>query len=150
MDSEPGRATRRDRGIESGPTSRRRRFLLGAATLATTGAAGCLAGIGGEDSCDPGQITVETPDGAFGETETALWNWPKHRTDGGAFGPLGEAFDVEAVHRAEATVDGTTMQRSGVDRWLLVDGADPGNPVELANFDDDSGDLSCQLSDNGE
>jgi hypothetical protein len=94
----------------------------------------------------PDAVPYTTPDGAFDEPETALWNWPSDRTDGGAFGPLGETFDVEIRHRVTATVDGTTMRRTGLDRWLFADGADLENPVELARFDDSSGDVSVQLS----
>jgi hypothetical protein len=94
----------------------------------------------------PDAVPYATPDGSFDGPETALWNWPKDRTDGGAIGPLGETFDIEIRHRARATVDGTTMQRRGLDRWLFADGADPGSPIELARFDGDSGAVSAQLS----
>lgn len=86
-----------------------------------------------------------TEEGAFGSSESVLWGWGDDKTDGGAFGPLGESFDVDVVHRAEGTVGDQSKERSGVDRWLFLDGDDVETPVELATFDDDTGDVSARL-----
>jgi len=101
-------------------------------------------GTGGGDR-DP----YTTADGAFGESESVLWGWNDDRTDGGAVGPLEGSYDLEVVHRAEGSVDGQTEVRSGLDRWLFVDGATPESPVELATFDD-AGDVTVGVSGRGE
>jgi hypothetical protein len=88
----------------------------------------------------------QTGDGEFGESESVVWGWDDSKTDGGAFGPLGDAFDVTAVHRAEGTVGDTTRARTGLERWLLVDGADLQSPVELATLTADTGDVSARFS----
>lgn len=96
----------------------------------------------GSGDVDP----YETEDGEFGESESVIWGWNDGRTDGGAFGTLGEEFDINFVHRAEGTVRETTKQRNGLDRWLFVDGGDPDNPIELATFGDGgTGDVSVRV-----
>jgi len=102
-------------------------------------------GTGGGDR-DP----YETGSGTFMASESVVWGWDDTKTDGGAFGPLGETFDVTAVHWAEGTVGDTTQARTGLDRLLLVDGADPGSYVELASITPDTGDLSVRLSAGGD
>jgi hypothetical protein len=88
----------------------------------------------------------QTDESTMDETESVVWQWGSNpRTDGGAVGPLDEAFDVTITHRQSGTVDDVSVERSGLDRWLVVDGADLGNPVELATFDDDTGDVSARL-----
>jgi len=98
-------------------------------------------GTGGGD-VDP----YETPEGEMGESETVLWGWNDRRTDGGALGPLRNGFDVEVTHRSEATVGDSSKAREGLDRWLFVDGGDPENPIEVAEFEDGAGDVSINLS----
>ena len=87
-----------------------------------------------------------TGDGEFGESESVVWGWNDGKTDGGAFGPLGDSFDITAIHRAEGTVGDTTQARTGLEKWVLVDGADLGSPTELAAITADTGDVSVQLS----
>lgn len=93
----------------------------------------------------PSAVPYATPDGSFDGPETALWSWPADRTDGGALGPLGEDFEVEATHLASGSVGDTTLERSGVDRWLFVDGSATGDPIEVATFGDGT-DVSIGLS----
>ena len=93
----------------------------------------------------PGQVPYSTPNGSFDGPETALWSWPSDRTDGGALGPLGEGFEVEATHLASGSVGDTTLERSGVDRWLFVDGSATGQPIEVATVGDGQ-DVSIGLS----
>jgi len=99
----------------------------------------------GPPSGSPDTDRYETPSSEIGDSETVLWGWNDDRTDGGAVGPLGADYDVEVVHRAEGSVNGQTETRSGLDRWLFVDGADPESPVELATFDD-AGDVTVGVS----
>jgi hypothetical protein len=46
---------------------------------------------------------------------------------------------------APMTFDGVSSDRSGLDRWLFVDGSDLENPVKLATFTDDTADVSARL-----
>jgi hypothetical protein len=94
----------------------------------------------------PGNDSYTTPDGTFGTSESAAWTWNSDRTDGGVIGPLGGSFDVVTTHRASGTVRDETTERRGLDRWLFVDGADPSNPIELANFADGVGDVSARIT----
>jgi hypothetical protein len=94
----------------------------------------------------PPQDRYETPDGTFGSSESAAWEWNPDRTDGGAIGPLGAEFDVIFSHRASGTVRDETKERSGLDRWLFVDGSDPSGPIELAAFDGSVGDASARIT----
>jgi len=84
----------------------------------------------------PSAVPYTTPEGSFDGPETALWSWPADRTDGGALGPLGDGFDVTVTHLQSGTVDGSTVERTGVDRWLFVDGNATGQPIEVASFED--------------
>jgi len=91
----------------------------------------------------------ETPQEAAGDSISAVWGWSgdSSLTDGGAIGPLGESFDITITHHQEGTAKETTASRKGIDRWLFVDGADPTDPIELAEFtDDNAGDSSIRLS----
>ena len=99
----------------------------------------------GSGDVDP----YQTGEGSLGASESVIWGWNDRRTDGGAIGPLGDSFDVTAVHRAEGSVGDQTKERTGVDRLLLVDGNDLGSYVELATIDGDTGDLSVRLSAGG-
>ncbi len=101
------------------------------------------------DSSFPDYDRYETASGAVGVSESVVWGWNDDRTDGGAVGPLGETFDLEVVHRAEGSVNGETQQRTGLDRWLLVDGADIASPIEVATFDGKTGDVTVGLSTDG-
>ncbi len=87
----------------------------------------------------PENDDYETPEGSFDGAESAAWSWPGDVTDGGAVGPLGGAFDLSVTHPASATVNGETTERSGIDRWLFVDGRAPEDPIEIAAFDDGTG-----------
>jgi hypothetical protein len=87
-----------------------------------------------------------TPDGSIGDVESAAWTWPGSVTDGGALGPFGEPFDVVVTHRAQGTIDGSSFERNGLDRWLFVDGANPANPIELTSFVDGIGDVSARIT----
>ena len=97
-------------------------------------------GSGGGDA-DP----YETPDGEFGSSESVIWGWDDDKTDGGVFGPLGDAFDVTAISLAEGSVGDQSQARTGLDGWLLVDGDDPGEYIELASIDENAGDLSARI-----
>jgi len=98
------------------------------------------------EDISPPQDRYETPDGTFGSSESAAWEWNPDRTDGGAIGPLGAEFDVIISHRASGTVRDETKERSGLDRWLFVDGSDPSSPIELAAFDGSVGDVSARIT----
>lgn len=88
-----------------------------------------------------------TPEESFGASESVAWQWGNHRTDGGAIGPLDDSFDIDLIHQQEGTVGDVTVSRTNVDRWLVIDGADPDNPVELVDFTDGtSGDVSLRVS----
>ncbi len=91
----------------------------------------------------------QTPNGALGASESVIWRWNDGRTDGGAIGPLGDSFDVTAIHRAQGSVGEVTQERTGLNRLLLVDGDDLGSYVELATIDGDTGDISVRLSSGG-
>jgi len=86
----------------------------------------------------------DTSDGSF----SAIWGWSgsSSLTDGGAIGSLGDSVDITLTHHQEATVGETTTSRDGIDRWLFVDGTDLDSPIELASFDEGSGDVSVRLS----
>jgi len=99
------------------------------------------AGTGGGDQ-DP----YQTASGTVGDSETALWGWDDTKTDGGALGPLGESFALTVTLEDEATVGETTTERTGLDRLLLVDGADLDAPVELAAIEGENGPLTVELS----
>jgi hypothetical protein len=87
-----------------------------------------------------------TPDGSIDGVESAAWSWPGGVTDGGVIGPLGETFEVALTHRSQGVIDGASAERSGLDRWLFVDGANLSTPIELAAFaDDDPEDVSAAL-----
>lgn len=94
----------------------------------------------------PDAVPYTTASGTIDGPEMALWNWPANRTDGGVIGPLGEGFDVTVTHQASGTVRDTTMERTGVDRWFVADGADLGEFVEVASFDG-GGDVSLTIAD---
>lgn len=95
----------------------------------------------------PSAVPYETESGTIDGPETALWNWPRDRTDGGALGPLGAEFAVTITHQASGSVRDTTMERAGVDRWLFVDGDDM-RRIEVSTFGDDGddGDISVRIS----
>lgn len=76
------------------------------------------------------------------DSEAGEWN--DERTDGGAFDPPGDPFDVTATSLAEGSVGDRTQARIGLDRWLLVDGSDIGSYVELASIGGEAGDLPVQ------
>lgn len=86
-----------------------------------------------------------TDSGEFGESESVIWGWNDGRTDGGAFGPLGNSFDVRVVHRVEGSVKDQTGERNGLDRWLFVSGDATDSPIELSSFGDGSGDISARV-----
>jgi hypothetical protein len=91
----------------------------------------------------------ETPGETEGDSMSAVWGWSgdSSLTDGGAIGPLGESFDITMTHHREGRAKETTASREGIDRWLFVDGADLDDPIELAEFTDESaGDSSIRLS----
>ena len=91
----------------------------------------------------------EVPGETDDDSISAVWGWSGDTslTDGGALGPLGESFDITLTHHQEGTARETTSSREGIDRWLFVDGADSGDPIELAEFtDDDASDESIRLS----
>jgi hypothetical protein len=90
----------------------------------------------------------QTPNGEFGDTESVAWGWNDSRTDGGAFGSLGDSFEITATLLAEGSVGSVTRERNGLSRWLLVDGADLESPIELTEIGDD-GDVSVDLSTSG-
>jgi len=90
----------------------------------------------------------QTPNGEFEASESVAWGWNDSRTDGGAFGPLGDSFEITATLRAEGTVGDVTRTRNGLDRWLFINGADLESPIELTGIGDD-GDISVELSTNG-
>lgn len=96
----------------------------------------------------PGNDAYETANGEFGATESAIWTWPAGRSDGGAFGSLDGAFDVEVVHRGEGTVNEESQERSGLEGWLFIDGADLEAPIELVAFDDRTGDVAIRIDSN--
>jgi hypothetical protein len=117
-----------------------------------TGGAAVLTVAGADESewlvqdGPPGNDAYETPDGSFDGPESAAWSWPGDVTDGGAVGPLGEAFDIDMTHLATGTVNGTTTERDGIDRWLFLDGRDPGSPIEIATFGDgESADITVRV-----
>ena len=90
----------------------------------------------------------ESPQEASDGSISTIWGWSgsSSLTDGGAIGPLGDSFDVTYTHHQEATVAGTTASREGIERLLFLDGADPGDPIQLASFDgDDAGDATVGL-----
>jgi len=90
----------------------------------------------------------ESPEETSDDSISVIWGWSgsSSLTDGGAIGPLGDSFDISVTHHQEATVGNTTTNRVGIDRWLFVDGANLDSPIELASFDNGSGDVSVQLS----
>jgi hypothetical protein len=97
----------------------------------------------------PGNDAYETANGEFGATESAIWTWPAGRSDGGAFGSLDGAFDVEVVHRGEGTVNDESQERSGLDKWFFIDGADIEIPIELVSFDDRTGEVAIRIDSDG-
>lgn len=95
----------------------------------------------GSGDADP----YQTSDGEFGSEESVIWGWDDGRTDGGALGPLGDSFDITVTSLAEGSVGDQTQARQGLDRWVLVDGATPDDPVELTSIDGDSEDISVRV-----
>jgi len=93
----------------------------------------------------PGNDAYETPNEPLRDAETAAWTWPGDVTDGGAIGPLGESFAVDVTHRTGGTVNDTTVERSGIDRWLFVDGSDRENPIEVVDFTVEPRDVMLQV-----
>jgi hypothetical protein len=107
----------------------------GSAVLTVEGATGAEWLVRDDpENVTPPQDRYEATEGTDGWSVSAAWEWNTDRTDGGAVGPLGATFDVDIVHRASGTVGDETKERSGLERWLFVDGRDPGNPIEIATF----------------
>jgi|APHM01.1.fsa_nt_gi hypothetical protein len=105
----------------------------------------------GRPGSDTGDVDpYRTPDGEFSASESVIWGWLDERTDGGAFAPLGDSFDITATSLAEGSVGDTTQARVGLGRWLLVDGSDINSYVELATIGEDAGDLSVQVRAGGD
>lgn len=120
----------------------------GAASMAFDGVAGAEWLVRDDPEGINPPDSYETDDGALEDSESVVWQWGSNpRTDGGAFGPLGTGFDIDITHRQSGTVDGVSAERTGLDRWLFVDGNDLENPIELVSFDDgDTGDVSVRVS----
>lgn len=91
---------------------------------------------------EPRRDTYTTLEGPLPGTETAEWGWSEGHTDGGAIGPLPVPFDVDITHYDE--IDYNT-ERSGVDRWVFVDGDALDDPISIAEFTDDTGDVTASV-----
>jgi len=77
-------------------------------------------------------------------TLSATWAWVSGRTDGGAIGTLTPPFEFEITHDAEWEERNDETERSGLDRWVFLDGS-PDEVIELAGFDEDTGDVTLSL-----
>lgn len=91
----------------------------------------------------------ETEEGPLGDAESVIWGWDDSKTDGGAIGPLGTAFEVSIVHRSEGTVRDRTEERTGLDEWLFVDGGALDDPLVVETFDGTVGDVTLDISKSG-
>lgn len=80
-----------------------------------------------------------------GDRMWVTWEWSSGYTDGGAIGTLTPPFDVEVTSEAEWEETNTTTERDGMDRWVFVNGDDLDDPIELADFGENTGDVATRV-----
>jgi hypothetical protein len=71
-----------------------------------------------------------TTNGEIADPEAAGWKWG-NGNDGGALGPIDTPFSADITLPTTVPYGNEQLDRSGVDRWLLFDGADTDQPIEL-------------------
>jgi hypothetical protein len=73
-----------------------------------------------------------TTSGEIAETEYAGWQWG-NGNDGGAIGPMNPPFDVEITILTDVEYRNGQLDRTGIDRWLFVNGEEIDSPIELSS-----------------
>lgn len=89
-----------------------------------------------------GNDWFQTPEGTFGPSESVIFGWNPGFNDGGAFGHFSLPFEFNMIHEGKWN-DG---ERSGLDRWVIVDGNDLSNAIEVATFSEEPEDVSVKFS----
>lgn len=89
-----------------------------------------------------GNDWFQTPEGTFGPSESVIFGWNPGFNDGGAFGHFSLPFEFNMIHKGTWN----NGERSGLDRWVIVDGNDVSTATELATFGEEPEDVSVKFS----